>query len=490
MLTMLLACAEPPPAPDSDADTASSPTSWWTGSWTATDPDTVDADGDGFPRAQDCDDDDPSIHPGAVDRPYDGIDGDCDGRDVRDVDGDGYVARQVGGRDCDDRDPAVHPGAQDLTVDGVDDDCDGVDGVDVDGDGWASVASGGADCDDSRADVYPDAPEVWYDGADADCDGACDYDQDGDGAPTVDAQATPGCDLTARDCDDTWAAIGPDDVTSSSDPAAGEPWFEGEDPLLVTMRLPDTGASLTVTDPAGDPAPGVLVVSGALLTFTPSAPLPPSAEHQVTVQHACGVEQWSFTTAPALEPVDPASLVGVTWRLDLRSGDWTGDPSIEGLVDAYTGEGMLLTVVSAGETLHLRLAGAAAGPEQDLCVRTADALDVPLSDNPAFALALDAHTPSEGVELPLLDAVVTGAFRSGRLSNGTVDALADLRPLSDALLGDPASMCTYFVPCEPCPTDAQPYCLAVGWADLDAEPVDVEVVSRSADDILDDLACP
>jgi hypothetical protein len=57
--------------------------------------------------------------------PYDGIDQDCDGADLTDVDGDGHDAVAAGGDDCDDNDPAVHPGAEEIPGDGIDNDCDG-----------------------------------------------------------------------------------------------------------------------------------------------------------------------------------------------------------------------------------------------------------------------------------------------------------------------------------------------------------------------------
>ncbi len=58
--------------------------------------------------------------------PYDGIDQDCDGSDLTDVDEDGFDAVEVGGPDCRDGNPDIHPDAPELCAFGADEDCDGV----------------------------------------------------------------------------------------------------------------------------------------------------------------------------------------------------------------------------------------------------------------------------------------------------------------------------------------------------------------------------
>jgi len=169
---------------------------------------TVDDDGDGVLAADDCNDQDAAIFPGATETWYDGVDGDCGGDDDFDSDADGHGASAFGGDDCDDVDPAVYPGAPEVPYDGVDNDCAGGDLVDVDADGsdWP------VDCDDEDASTHPGAEETWYDGVDSDCAGDDDYDQDGDGAPS---------DLHGGgDCDDLDAGIYP---------GAPDAWYDGVD---------------------------------------------------------------------------------------------------------------------------------------------------------------------------------------------------------------------------------------------------------------------
>jgi hypothetical protein len=107
----------------------------------------------------------------------------------------GYVAD---GSDCDDTDPAIHPGVVEK-CDGNDDDCDGTvdeEGatgcktfhLDADFDGFGTVASkclcaatgkytaaDATDCDDSAPLVHPGAAEICN-GRDDDCDSATDED--------------------------------------------------------------------------------------------------------------------------------------------------------------------------------------------------------------------------------------------------------------------------------------------------------------------------
>ena len=221
----------------------------------------------------DCDDGDPSQHPGAEES-CNGEDDDCDGTtdedDAIDVatwyadsDGDSYgdptstdaACDQPAGfvadtteADCDDGDASQHPGADEL-CNGEDDDCDGTTDeddatdvaswyADVDSDGFGDPTStdvdcdqptgfvaNRTDCDDTDASQYPGADESCN-GEDDDCDGTTDEDEaidvatwyadvDSDGfgdlaSTDIDCDQPTGFVADATDCDDSQAEVNPD----------------------------------------------------------------------------------------------------------------------------------------------------------------------------------------------------------------------------------------------------------------------------------------
>jgi MYXO-CTERM domain-containing protein len=190
----------------------------------------VDNDGDGYVALEDCDDNDPTVFPGAEET-CDGVDQDCDGLidvgavdggtfylDV-DRDGEGDPATEVEAcdapaghvstpGDCDDTNASIFPGALEV-CDGLDQDCNGVadDGLlevwfsDADGDGFGDAevseedcrapvgfVADDTDCDDGDGFSYPGAPDELGDQVDQDCDG-----EDGSLTPEGGKKPSDGC---------------------------------------------------------------------------------------------------------------------------------------------------------------------------------------------------------------------------------------------------------------------------------------------------------
>ena len=194
----------------------------------------TDDDGDGWTVEDgDCDDTDPTVHPGAEET-CDGVDEDCDGAIDEgvgsDPDGDGHTWCSG---DCAPFDPTIYPGAPEL-CDGVDSSCDGLGEEETDGDGDGFPPCAG-DCDDNQPLSFPGNAEVCGDGIDQNCDGSDeDADVDGDGHMACgtdcndgDASAWPGapelCDGVDNDCDGAADWIDPDTGLGEEDPD-GDGW--------------------------------------------------------------------------------------------------------------------------------------------------------------------------------------------------------------------------------------------------------------------------
>jgi Putative metal-binding motif len=174
-------------------------------------PTAADEDADGVLRGVDCNDHDPYVYPGAPEAKCNGVDEDCDGKDLCpvDQDGDGFSPPA----DCDDRDANRNPNKPEIWCNGIDEDCDGKDDCDQDGDRIPASQ----DCNDHDPSISPVTPEILCDGIDQNCDGkdCCSNDDDGDGAPcSADcddhdpktypgAPVPPGCYSKDVNCDGT-----------------------------------------------------------------------------------------------------------------------------------------------------------------------------------------------------------------------------------------------------------------------------------------------
>ena len=389
----------------------------------------LDADNDGVPADEDCDDSDPSTL-GAV-AWY--SDGDNDG--FGGADSEAYLSctRPTGASsnnlDCDDTTAATRPDAPEI-CDGRDNNCDGlVDDDDpsvtgrraayadndLDGFGDANnpveVCEVGAgaeleagDCDDSREDVNPEAEEICQNGIDDDCDGMAD-------ACSWNSVAS------LDDVANTWTAVEGDFAGASlgrADDATGD----GLPDLLIGMPYSDLhtydgGAVAVLSGPsavgggrlAGGQVDALLLgvdQSGYSGTATAAADfdgdgysdvVTGAPEASAAVGAAGSVALFAGPVEGVIRASDAdASIVGS------RTGDRAGR-SLSALTD-ITGDGVVDLVIGSGASSANAAPVAAwiiSAPQDGADLSTAPALEIDPQDRPRRHIVTSADLDGDGI---------------------------------------------------------------------------------------------
>jgi len=294
--------------------------------------------------------------------------------------------------------------------------------------------------------------------------------------------------LTLAACSGKDSDTGVDDTGVSGDcdvtvdetiPAANATDAYYRNAIEFKLSDPDATAVLSVDGVDGT---STLSEDQETVVFTPSSPLSSSTAYTATLDY-CRSEPASigFTTSELGGSVDPSSLIGRAYALDLSSGRIVIPEGVGEILGAYLEYTIFLSVTDAGSDLSM--IGALANEDdtsaQDYCAPTLDFPVADFSEAPYFQIGPETTTLAvAGFAITIDDLLVSGDFApDGTWVGGAqLAGSIDTRPLVALLDDDPEAgedtvcelVAGFGVECIPC-SDGDSFCLDLLVLDLVAE---------------------
>ncbi len=175
------------------------------------------------------------------------------------------------------------------------------------------------------------------------------------------------------------------------------------------------------------------------LIFTPDDPLAPNTEYTAYVDYSCDLVSWSFTTSEVGASVDPSSVEGRSYQLDLSTGRFVYPEGIGAALGSFLDQEVLVGVDRATES-EIDMIGAIAEPdegvlEQEPCEETINfakttAGPADFTKNPFFIVGpQDTILTVAGVTVEIEDLMISGSFSpdgtyiAGASLGGSIDTV-------------------------------------------------------------------
>jgi len=242
--------------------------------------------------------------------------------------------------------------------------------------------------------------------------------------------------------------------------------------LVLELDGPVDAVEFAVTDEVGAAIAGDTSISGSTATFTPDGGWPAAETVSWTADFCGNAAAGSFYVGTLDEPLDPATLEGDTFTIDLASATWVSPPGAGVLIGQFF-EGVFLLgvneVVDADMSCILAAGEETSGDsyQQDPCFPTTTFDSVDFSGNPYISLQADVlEFEVQGIAVVVREVDISGGLTEDSFVDGQFAGEVDLREYSDFGI-DCATLEQFLgVGCTACTSDGEDFCMLVEAEDV------------------------